>query len=178
MPDHSKKLFEMLVRENEGALMAYIRTFVRDPELADDIFQETLLTGWSKIDEFDQSRPLKPWLRGIALNQCRNAWRSKSRDVLVFSDGMAEMVESTIRSIDQGTGDEWRDKSEVMRDCVNHLAPKSRDLIRRRYEENQNAVRIAKETSTTATAIRKQLQRVRKTLADCFGRKIVGATGS
>ncbi|TWT47193.1 hypothetical protein [Botrimarina hoheduenensis] len=40
MADRSKKLFEALVRENEGALTAYLRAFVRDPGLADDLFKK------------------------------------------------------------------------------------------------------------------------------------------
>lgn len=158
--------------------MTYIRSCVRDPGLAEDIFQETLLTGWSKLDEFDQSRPLAPWLRGIAMNLCRNAWRREARSVLVFSDRMAEMAESTLGKIEQHDGDEWGEKLNVMRTCLDGLTPKSRELIRCRYEDNHNAARIARDTSANPSAIRKRLQRVRLLLAECLERNLVEGAGA
>jgi DNA-directed RNA polymerase specialized sigma24 family protein len=45
----STKLFEILVRENADMLIAYIRSTARDDALADDIFQETMLTAWRRM---------------------------------------------------------------------------------------------------------------------------------
>ena len=53
--DRDRKIFEVFVRENEGALMAYIRTFTRDAQIAEDLFQETMLIAWRKFDEFDST---------------------------------------------------------------------------------------------------------------------------
>jgi len=62
----SKKLFEILIRENADMLMTMIRAITHDQTLADDIFQETMLTAWRRLDDYDQSLPFGPWLRGIA----------------------------------------------------------------------------------------------------------------
>ena len=92
--DRSEVLFETLVRENERAVTAFLRTMVRDPGFVDDLFQETLITAWNKFDEFDPSRSLGPWLRGIAFNLVRNAARSRKRDCLVF--GAAATMEPKV----------------------------------------------------------------------------------
>lgn len=168
MTDQNRKLFELLVRENEGQLTAYLRTMVRDPGLVDDLFQETMITAWKKFDEFDQSRPLAPWLRGIALNLARNAGRRRQRDCLVFTDKIAAMVETSIRAIESSAGDTWQEKTLALAQCLDVLKPRSRKLIQLRYEENLNAREIATKTDMSSAAVRKQLQRVRKILASCL----------
>jgi RNA polymerase sigma-70 factor (ECF subfamily) len=36
----------------------------------EDVVQETLFEAYRKLDKFDESRPLKPWLFRIAHNRC------------------------------------------------------------------------------------------------------------
>ena len=36
----------------------------------EDVVQEALFEAYRKLDEFDESRPLKPWLFRIAHNRC------------------------------------------------------------------------------------------------------------
>ena len=178
MPDQSRKLFEVLVRQNEASLIAYLRTMVRDPGLVDDLFQETLITAWKRFEKYDPSLPLSPWLRGIALNLTRNAGRRRQRECLIFGDLVQVAVETTIQSFERIDGDHWSEKSSALSDCLNELAPHSRDLIRHRYEENMTATAIAGLTQSSATNIRKQLQRIREALAQCVAGKSAGATTS
>lgn len=178
MSDQSRKLFEVLVRQNEASLIAYLRTMVRDPGLADDLFQETLITAWKRFEQYDQSMPLSPWLRGIALNLTRNAGRRQQRECLIFGDAIHLAVETSIQSIERIDGDDWIEKSSALSKCLNELAPHSRELIRRRYEENMTAAAIAELTPSTASRVRKQLQRIREALAQCVAGKTAGATPS
>ena len=157
MPDKSRKLFEVLVRQNETSLIVYLRTMVRDPGLADDLFQETLITAWKRFEQYDQSMPLSPWLRGIALNLARNAGRKRQRECLVFGNPIKAAVETTIQSLERIDGEDWSEKSSALSDCLNKLAPHSRELIRCRYEKNMTASAIAELTRASASRVRKQL---------------------
>lgn len=174
MQEQNRKLFELLVRENAGQLTTWLRTMVRDPGLVDDLFQETLITAWDKFDQFDETRPLAPWLRGIALNLARNAGRKRQRDCLVFTDKIAATVESSISAIESSTGDDWQQKTAALADCLDLLKPRSRELIQLRYEENLNATEIASRANISAAGVRKQLQRVRGVLAECLKQNIKG----
>lgn len=174
MTDHSQKLFETLVRHNEVALVVYLRTMVRDPGLVDDLFQETLITAWNRFDQYDQTRPLGPWLRGIAMNLARNAARKRKRDCQIYGEAMQVEVEAAIERLDDQLGFE---KSEALNDCLTQLTERSRELLRRRYEENLNASMIAECMRTSAAAVRKQLQRIRASLAECVAKKMAGSAG-
>ena len=63
---HAKKLFETLVREHAGMLTVYLRSALGDVSDVDDLFQETMVVAWRRLDDFDHTRPFGPWLRGIA----------------------------------------------------------------------------------------------------------------
>src|SRR5258705_7747868 len=43
----------------------------------EDVVQETLFDAYRKLDKFDESRPLKPWLFRIAHNRCIDFLRRK-----------------------------------------------------------------------------------------------------
>lgn len=45
----------------------------------EDVVQETLFEGYRKLDKFDESRPLKPWLFRIAHNRCIHFLRRRGR---------------------------------------------------------------------------------------------------
>ncbi|MEM9354241.1 MAG: sigma-70 family RNA polymerase sigma factor [Planctomycetota bacterium] len=168
MTDIPQKLFETLVRENEGCLTAYLRALVRDPGLVDDLFQETLITAWRRFGDFDQSQPLGPWLRGIAFNLVRNAARKRARDFLVVGDEVAALVEDAVAQIDSAEGDTWRERLRTLEDCVSQLPERSRQLIADRYEAGCSADAISAKNGTRPATVRKQLQRAREALAECM----------
>jgi RNA polymerase sigma-70 factor len=176
-PDRDRKLFEIFVKENEGSLIAYIRTFVRDRQVAEDLFQETMLTAWRRFDEFDADRPLTAWLRGIAKNLIRNAWRKHATERLVFDVQMATFAEETLAVLDKHSGDTWRQRLTVLADCVSQLPPSSRQLVDASYADKQSANDLSELLGLSAAAIRKRLQRIREQLADCIEQKLGESMG-
>ena len=66
MDTKARTAFEILARENSRMLMVYLRSLVRDEAAVDDLFQETMVIAWRRIDDFDRSRSFGKWIRGIA----------------------------------------------------------------------------------------------------------------
>lgn len=174
----SRKLFEVLVRENEGPVMLLINALVRDSALAEDMFQETMIVAWQKFDEYDTSRPLAPWLRGIAVNLIRNAQRKRKNDCIFVGDDVANYFQDVIQQVESQEGDSWRDKVGALSECIQQLAPRARMLIKERYEKGQNASEIAVSQSMAATTVRKQLERIRSQLGKCIMRRLAGVSGA
>ena len=48
----SRQLFEILVRDNQGSVRAFLLSAVRDPALADDLLQEAFLVAWKNLDRY------------------------------------------------------------------------------------------------------------------------------
>ena len=73
------KGFGMLVRENSRMLMVYLGSLINDEAAVDDLFQETMLVAWRRMDDCDLTREFGPWLRGIASRLVMAHFRKKKK---------------------------------------------------------------------------------------------------
>lgn len=74
-----QEAFGILVRRYEGELFGYLRRYLGDGTLAEDVFQNTFLQVYIKIGQYEPGRPVKPWLYTIATNQAIDALRRQNR---------------------------------------------------------------------------------------------------
>jgi RNA polymerase sigma-70 factor, ECF subfamily len=89
--------FQELVSQYKDGLYAFLRRFLSDRDLVDDVFQETFLQLYVSRDSFDQSKPLRPWLFTIAANKAKDALRRRQR---VDSTNLGSMFDNEEHSID------------------------------------------------------------------------------
>ncbi len=169
----AKAVFEILIRENQAMLMTYLRAVVRNQSSIDDLFQETMLIAWQKLDEYDRERPFGPWLRGIAAKLVLAHFRKAKSDVIMFEGETLEYLSQQLQYISERPGDTWDEKIAALRDCIEALSDDNRRAINLRYFEQTPASQIAAITKTTVEAIKKRLQRARTQLLDCLRRKKV-----
>ena len=69
----NNRAFDLLLSRNEVKLFTYIMFFVRDQEVANDIFQETFLKVVSKLQnhEYSANVPLPKELHGLHIRELR-----------------------------------------------------------------------------------------------------------
>src|SRR5436190_1960912 len=96
MTPSAKDVFELFVRDHVRMLRAFILSGVPDPAAADDLLQETLVAAWRKLDRFDRSKPVAPWLRGIAFREILDWRRFRARHRAVSCD------EATLALLEEG----------------------------------------------------------------------------
>jgi RNA polymerase sigma-70 factor, ECF subfamily len=100
-----REAFGVLVRRYEGELFGYLRRYLGDTTLAEDVFQNTFLQVYTKIGKYELGRPVRPWLYTIATHQAIDALRRNGRhqtlsldrgrdDGLVDIHGLLEMLET------------------------------------------------------------------------------------
>jgi len=73
--DHA--LFEQLVKRYEQPLYSYLRRYLGNSEMAEDVFQSTFLQVHVKCAQFQSGRKVHPWLYRIATNQAIDALRRR-----------------------------------------------------------------------------------------------------
>jgi RNA polymerase sigma-70 factor (ECF subfamily) len=76
-----REVFGTLVRRYERELFGYLRRYVGDDDLADDVFQNTFVQVFLKIQQYEPRRPARPWLYAIATNQAIDALRRRNRRI-------------------------------------------------------------------------------------------------
>ena len=95
--------FDEAFREEAPALLRYLRRRV-GASVAEDLTAETFATAFARWDRFDASRPVRPWLYGIAANLVRHHWRSEERQLRAYArtgvDPVADELEGTAARAD------------------------------------------------------------------------------
>jgi len=71
--------FGVLLRRYQRELYGYLRRYLGDDSLAEDVFQNTFLQLYVKSDQYQPGRPVRPWLYTIATHQAIDALRRHAR---------------------------------------------------------------------------------------------------
>jgi len=85
-----REAFGQLVRRYERELYGYLRRYLGDAHLADDVFQNTFVQLFVKSNQYESGRPVRPWLYTIATNQAIDALRRNGRHQAVSLDQYRE----------------------------------------------------------------------------------------
>jgi len=73
-----ERAFAWLMRRHKDALYRFIRRYTGDADEAYDLLQETFASAWRALGRYDPERSFPTWLRGIALNKCRDWSRRRA----------------------------------------------------------------------------------------------------
>jgi RNA polymerase sigma-70 factor (ECF subfamily) len=88
-----RRAFEVLLRRYERELYGYLRRYLGDATLADDVFQNTFLQLYTKISTYERGRPVRPWLYTIATHQAIDALRRGGRHTALSLDEQRSAAE-------------------------------------------------------------------------------------
>lgn len=168
----SKSLFEILIRENTDMLVRYIRTVFRDEHAVDDLYQETVLTAWKRLDDYERDKPIGPWLRGIAGNLMLAFYRKTSRSALPLDDQTLEWLNDRFAAIDSMRGDTFHEKLAALRECIAELPEKYQRPIKMRYTEQRSLSEVESTMNLAKETLKKRLLRGKARLANCLERKL------
>ncbi len=126
-----REAFGVLVRRYERELYGYLRRYLGDGNLAEDVFQNTFLTLYTKIGSYEAGRPVRPWLYTIATHQAIDALRRNGRHQAVSLDQerddaacdefpqLVSLLESRVAGpLEIAQGEERR---QLVRDSVDRL---------------------------------------------------------
>lgn len=73
-----RRAFDALVGHYKAPLYGFIRRYVGDADDAYDVLQDTLVASWNALGRYDSERSFSPWIRTIALNECRDFGRRRT----------------------------------------------------------------------------------------------------
>ena len=91
--------FREIVSRYKNGLYAFLRNFLTQRDLIEDVFQETFLQLFTSRDSFDRTRPLRPWLFTIAANKAKDALRKQQRTSAATIGAIADSNEMSFDEV-------------------------------------------------------------------------------
>ncbi len=157
-----------LYTRNQARIAVFIRSLIRDPADASDVMQETSLTLWRSFSQYDRNLDFGSWAVGIARNQVLKLWRIKRRDQELFSDSLflelADEVEANLSNSEQ--------RLQALRDCVQRLTTRQRELIKDFYGNGVAAAEVARRWNRNLHTVYNALRSLRKELGQCIAAEL------
>jgi RNA polymerase sigma-70 factor (ECF subfamily) len=162
--------FRLLVERYQRQIHGLIARMVRDPVLAEDLAQETLIKAYRAIATFDRKRRLSSWLFKIAHNTAIDHLRkNRPRTVPLESpeedrvDPLALLAEPEHRSPEARA--RGRDLAEALQDALMDLRPDYREAVLLRFQQGLPYEEIADILELPLGTVKTHLHRARRQMA-------------
>ncbi len=162
--DGSVEAFGRIVERYEARVLALLRFRLRPDVDAEDVAQEAFLRAWTRLDTFDSTRPLAPWLLTIATRVAvAQNRKARSRAGLVERAGVLARIGPVDETPDNGVGEAPASVWDAARGCLTEEAVSALWL---RYGEDLSMRQIGAALGRNEIHVRVILSRARKRLAD------------
>jgi len=170
--DGNVDAYGLLIARYQRLLYYSVLGKVREHPEAQDIVQKSFVTAYQNLDTLTDPEAFFPWIKGIALNHCRNEWR-RHHSYATMKERLLEarQAEVNLRWLEQEHAD-TSPRAEALRQCLERLAPEELSLIELRFVQEFSMEQIGAELSKGAEAVRLWLYRVRMRLGECVRRRL------
>jgi RNA polymerase sigma-70 factor (ECF subfamily) len=154
----------VLVEQFHGVVFGLCHRMLRHRQDAEDVTQETFVRALRGIRGFDGSRPLRPWLLGIAANRCRTSLSRRTR--------RPALIETPEEAVDSRPGVSDPDNiAAELRLALDRLRPEYRLVFTLFHEQALPYEEIAAALSRPVGTVKTWLHRARVELADRLARR-------
>jgi RNA polymerase sigma-70 factor (family 1) len=166
-----EEAFTSLFYAYKDKLFAYIYSFTKSTEVAEDIIQDIFMKIWNNREKLSEIDNLSAFLYRIAQNRAIDELRRFSRDTLAMnemlgSDGEGAMVTTPYEEMIS------QEVAKSYREAVNHLPPQQQKVFMMHKEQGRPIQEIADEMNisyfTVQSHMKKAIANMRKYLNDNY----------
>jgi RNA polymerase sigma-70 factor (ECF subfamily) len=152
--------YAAIVERFQGPLMTLCTAMLRDRQAAEELAQDTLVRAYERLDTFDASRPMKPWLFRIAHRLAQQGWRASRREQARRQAAAAAMDR---HRGEPGPAEKLLavERSERLWQAVSRLPMAQRTAVVLYYREDQTVQRVAEAMGISPGTVKTHLLRAR-----------------
>ncbi len=166
--DASRREVMRLALENRSQLWGFLMGLTKDPQRAEEVFQNTYLVVCEKWDQYRPGTNFAAWIRQIARYEYLASVDPRRRPfVTVEMDVLESALEAAVA---RGTASGRR---EALERCLGEMPEaRARRALELRYGEGLPGEAVARRLGITPNALYTLLSRVRKALQECVERRL------
>jgi RNA polymerase sigma-70 factor (ECF subfamily) len=173
-----RELVQKILRGDEGAKGQFFTAFrerlyrnavyllgYHDPE-AEDVVQETFLTAFEKLPEFEFRSSLATWLTQICIYKCHNRYRQRAKQLFQENTDLEVLLRSAAQDRDVVRDQEEgkRRKLDIIRTCLERISRECREMVALRDFEGKSYAEIGKSLKVPLGTVMSRLSRCKRTL--------------
>ena len=172
--------FDTLVHRYERELFGYLRHYLGDADMAEDVFQQTFLQVHLKCEKFEPGRKVRPWLYTVATNQAIDYQRRNRRHRMVSLDRRGsrpsdENAGALVELLDDpeptpGQLAEAAEQSDQVREAVDELPETTRQVVMLVYFQGLKYREAAEVLSIPVGTVKSRLHAAIHKLSDTLTR--------
>jgi RNA polymerase sigma-70 factor, ECF subfamily len=180
------RAFEMLVVKYQRRIERLIARMVRDPDLVQDIAQETFIRAYRALPQFRGESAFYTWLYRIAVNSAKRSLHDMKRDPVIVHSAMqsAQDDDETLRHDEELTDPETpesvlasREIAATVNAAVESLSEDLRQAITLREIEGLSYDEIAALMNCPIGTVRSRIYRAREAIAERLRPMLDNKTG-
>jgi RNA polymerase sigma factor (sigma-70 family) len=161
---HAREEFERLFQETRVSLSAYLVSRCNDPELAADLFSETYLIAWRKLNSIPPGDQARLWLFGVARNLMLKGFRQRR-----VADALVERLAGELRRAHVEHPQIDDQPRALLHAALNSLPEDDREILMLTAWEGLTPREIAAVMGISANVVRVRLHRARRRVEQRLG---------
>ena len=154
--------------EEDSVLRSYVYASTRSPTDADDVLQEVWKTLATKLDQYDDNRPFRPWAMGVARMQIRKWRQGKGRNREIPSGEILDLLAATAEE----HADEIDVRLSFLEGCLGRLTIACRNIMEMKYLQGMQISEVATRMGRNVAAVEMTLVRARRALRECIDQRM------
>lgn len=144
-----------LIEDNKEKYYRVAFSYVKNRENALDIVHEAIVKALQKIDSLHHRQYLETWFYRILINESISFARKNKK--IIYLDELSETPVAVVEDAD-------RERYTTLYEAIDHLSPKFKTVVIRRYFEDMKFEQIAQITSTKLSTVKARLYKALKLL--------------
>lgn len=164
----SQAAMEVLTRKYYQQIYAFVYRKVGNKELAYDLTQEIFIKMMQKLSLYKSTGSFKNWLFTLAVNHCRDYWRSKMHKEKEKETKLDERLESDKSNVPYIF--EKKETRAHVKNAILQLPEMQREAIILRYYHENSMKEIAEITDANISTVKSRLKQGLEKLAKYIDR--------
>ena len=153
---------QVLFARHHVRVYRFVLRLVGNPTVAEDLISEVFLDVWRQADRFEGRSAVSTWMLAIARFKALSSLRKRPDEEL--DDEVAESIEDA--SDNPEVALEKKDKSAVLRQCLEKLSPEHREIIDLVYYHEKSVEEVAEIVKIPENTVKTRMFYARKKLAE------------
>lgn len=152
--------FEIMLRDNLGAVERFVKLRIPLRADAEDILQEVCITAYQKFDTLKNRSAFKAWIISIARNQCNDWYRKQNKCVEIPVENVAENLLAY-----DGRG---RTSAYFVEETLSLLNDNDKQILYLYYWAELSQTEIAARLSLPLGTVKSRLHRAKQNFKACY----------